>query len=660
MVAAVAVMPAAALVLLAFRSGGYLPAAAATAAVGALATCILVALVGRPHALRPGAIVALAALAALIGWTVLSGTWSHAGWRALLDASRDLAYLGTLGAFVLLGRTDRRARVLLLGLAGAALLVDVVALSSWLVPDHVHPPSAERLRLSAPLSYWNATGLVAGMGVVWSLGLSAADPSRIVRIAASVGAPLGAATIYFTASRGAAAAAVVGVLVLLATGPTRRVALALVSAAAPVALALLAAHGAHGLDRAVPGASALSAGRHAAVLICAAAVLAAVLCAALAPAHRRVEAWRPGPRLRSRVRIGAAAMTAVLVLGALAAGGTSKLADGVRDVTSARNVASDLPPAQRFRQVSTNGRTDLWRVAVRHGFRAEPLRGSGAGSFARLWALDGTTHFHAVDAHSLYAEKLGELGLVGGVLIAVLLAVLLAALLRRSRERGAGTAAWAALTGGAVAWTVHAGIDFDWELPALTLPVLAAGGLALAAPDRGTAERSRSLPVAARVAVAVVALGLMALPVLVHRSQTSVDAALRAFRDGDCATAQREARRARGALPSRPAPYEVLAWCAVRGRQAQEALAFSAAAVRRDPGDWELRLSDAIVHARLGRDPRPGFAAALARRPAALELEHARSALGTAHSAAGWRRLGAAVPLPQPRLAGQQLPATAG
>jgi hypothetical protein len=613
-------------------------------------------------------VVAVGALAALIGWVVLSGTWSHAGWRGLLDASRDLAYLGTLAAFVLLGRTEGRARTLLLGLAGGALIVTIVALGAWLMPDRIHPPSAERLRLSAPTGYWNATGLIAALGAVWCLALSAADPSRAVRVIAAAGAPLAAATIYFTASRGAAGAAILGVLVLLAAGPARRIAVALVPAAAGVALALLAAHGAGGLDRPVPGAPALADGRHAALLVGAAVLVAAGLRAALLRTDRRVATWRPAARTVTGVRLGVAAVVAVLAVGALAGGGAAKLADRARDVTATGNVASDLPPAQRFREVSSNGRTDLWHVALRDGFRAQPLHGTGAGSFGRLWAQEGTTHFAAVDAHSLYVETLGELGLVGAVLLAALILTLLGALLRRTRDAGVASAAWAGLAGGAVAWAAHAGTDFDWELTALTLPLMAAGGLALAAPAGrdgpapAAAGRApaRRLPRAVCVAMAAGAAALIVLPVLAHRSQTGVDAALNAVRAGDCPTAEREAERARAALPSRPEPDEVLAWCAARRQDGPAALAASAAAVAHDPGDWRLRLSDAIVHARAGRDPRPAFATAVALSPASLDLEHARSALGRRHSARTWRRLGAAVPLPQPRLAGEQLPATAG
>jgi hypothetical protein len=35
-----------------------------------------------------------------------------------------------------------------------------------------------------------------------------------------------------------------------------------------------------------------------------------------------------------------------------------------------------------------------------------------------------------------------------------------------------------------VVWALHASIDWDWELPAVTLPALAAAGLLLATSER--------------------------------------------------------------------------------------------------------------------------------------------------------------------------------
>jgi hypothetical protein len=130
--------------------------------------------------------------------------------------------------------------------------------------------------------------------------------------------------------------------------------------------------------------------------------------------------------------------------------------------------------------------------------------GSGAGTFDRYWLHYRTVSSFARDAHSLYLETLAELGPIGlALLLAVLLIPLLA--LRGGRDPLLATAA-----GAYVAFLVHAGVDWDWEIPAVTLAGLACGSAMLVARRRADAPELR---VAGRVLVfvPVAALGILAL-----------------------------------------------------------------------------------------------------------------------------------------------------
>jgi O-antigen ligase len=150
-----------------------------------------------------------------------------------------------------------------------------------------------------------------------------------------------------------------------------------------------------------------------------------------------------------------------------------------------------------------NIRWSYWNAAL-HDYAAHPVLGSGAGSFGRYWAEHKTTKLGALDAHSLFVESLAELGLVGlALVVAYLVTVFLAA-----RER---TGRWRAVTMAAFAtYVVHTGIDWDWELPATTLPGIVLAGMLLAgATDERAARLSedRRLALAAGVAVfAILAL----------------------------------------------------------------------------------------------------------------------------------------------------------
>jgi hypothetical protein len=102
----------------------------------------------------------------------------------------------------------------------------------------------------------------------------------------------------------------------------------------------------------------------------------------------------------------------------------------------------------------------------------------------------------AADAHSLYVETLAELGVVGLGLLLLFLGGVAWGLVRLHRlDAGAAAGLAAALA----AWAIHAGLDWDWEMPALTLMALLLGAAALAWSEEPRAEaeprvRRRALP----------------------------------------------------------------------------------------------------------------------------------------------------------------------
>jgi len=203
--------PGTALILLALHNGGFFPIATAVTAIATLAILLLWAtLMPHPGAgFSRGAAIAAGALAAFAAWTLASSQWSDAPARAILEYDRVLLYLGAFVLFALLGRTGARARLMVGGLAVATTLVCVGALGVWLLPETfpTDPASFERYRLSWPTSYWNATGLLAGLATVFALHFSSSlDEPRWVRAAAAAVIPLTVATLWFTVSRGAAGA----------------------------------------------------------------------------------------------------------------------------------------------------------------------------------------------------------------------------------------------------------------------------------------------------------------------------------------------------------------------------------------------------------------------------------------------------------------------
>ncbi len=67
---------------------------------------------------------------------------------------------------------------------------------------------------------------------------------------------------------------------------------------------------------------------------------------------------------------------------------------------------------ERLGSVAGQNRYQFWSAAVRENETA-PLNGTGSGTFEFWWARDGDSDETVRDAHSLYMQTLGELGIVG-------------------------------------------------------------------------------------------------------------------------------------------------------------------------------------------------------------------------------------------------------
>src|SRR4051794_20565295 len=464
--AAPAVAVLAAPTVLAFFKGGYFDGPRDVALIAAGVLLAVTALVApQPLPRTAPARIALAGLAALTFWT-----WLSEGWAPLADAAqatfeRDVLYLAALTIATAALRPRLVARWAEPALAAGALIVVGNGLLGRLVPDvvHVTPTVSAGGRLDQPLTYWNAMGALAAIGVVLCARL-AADPERPrgLRAAAAAATPALAAGLFLSYSRGALAACAAGLVVLVALAPTitqlRAVALvvgtgllaALACAAFPTVRSLDAG------DRALEGAIVL------AVILALGAVSAFAI-------RRLGDRDRPLPPPRHHGWIAAALVAALLVLpGAVPAGERGPHAGNETPRAGAGRLASADSP-----------RYEYWRVAL-GSFADHPVAGVGAGGFAVEWLRERSQARNARDAHSLPIETLAELGLVGGAALALLAGGVAVAARRVHRfdpVLAAGPAA--ALT----AYAFHASIDWDWEMPALTLVGVALAGLLLASSD---------------------------------------------------------------------------------------------------------------------------------------------------------------------------------
>jgi O-antigen ligase/polysaccharide polymerase Wzy-like membrane protein len=448
--------------VLAFFSGGYFAEPRLIAAIVVWALVLALAVTG-PAPLPRTLAGALAAggLAALAVWSAVSIAWAPLGGPANESVQRLVLYLGALLLAIGALRDPRMQRAAEPVLAAGTVIVIGYGLAGRLLPGLIELSRSRSAggRLEQPITYWNAEGALAAIGLVLCARIAGdrTRPAAVRAAAAAAVAPLGAG-VYLSFSRGAIAAAAVGLVVLVAAAPTgRQLRAAGVAVATGVAAALAAAPFAG-----VASLAGAHRSRDGAVVLALLLVIAAVAALVTARAPDRDEPLR-NPRW---IRAAAAAAVAAVAIG-LVAGGLGE-----------RPTAAELgagASAQRLTTVSSN-RYEYWRVGVA-AFADHPLQGLGAGGFRVEWLKERPITEAARDTHSLEVEMAAELGLVGLLAFAAMIGGAAVAARRALQRRPALAAGGVAAC---VVWLVHASIDWDWQLPAVTLPAVALTGALIA------------------------------------------------------------------------------------------------------------------------------------------------------------------------------------
>jgi hypothetical protein len=341
-------------------------------------------------------------------------------------------------------------------LAAGTVVVIVYGLSERLLPGlfELTRSRAAAGRLDQPLTYWNAMGALAAIGIVLCARLAGepGSPQWMRMTAAAAAAPLGAG-LGLSLSRGAIAAALLG-LAVLAVLDARRPALRAAATAGGAALVA----GATAI--ALPAVRTLEGARTSQGLVLI-GVLVVVMAAAALLVRRTAPPDGAARHMRRRT-IAAVAVGAVVLVAAAAALEGRPEGVGPRPGASATRLSS-----------TDSNRYSYWKVAL-ETFADHPLRGHGSGSFAVDWLRERDVPEVVRDAHSLELETAAELGIVGLALLTLLIVAVVGAAMR---------APAAAPIAGLTVWLAHSALDWDWEMPALTLVAVILAGLLLAAAD---------------------------------------------------------------------------------------------------------------------------------------------------------------------------------
>ena len=455
--------------------------------------------------------------------TAASVMWAIVPELAYIEAGRTLAYLAVFAAGVAGARLAPNAGgAVIKGILLAAMAAVTYALLARVWPASLGETEISN-RIGQPFEYWNAVGTTAALAIPGLLWLGARRGGALwARALAYPGMGAAILAILLTQSRGALAAAALGVVAWLAVVPLRLRSLPvlLIPAAGAGGVAVWALSKPAFAETAQSLASKEAVASEFGLLLVA---MAALLYAAGLALNVGLTRSAPPPRLRRRAGIAALAATGLVVLAALASvalsdrglGGT--IDDRVDELTSETETAPTVQGAGRFGATAST-RSKYWKEA-RLVFEDRPSVGTGAGTFrvARLrHRTDTTVTGHA---HGFVPQTLADLGIAGLVVTTLLLLAWLVAAARTtalyprrlslSRDRGrtpprrdwtSERIALVALGLIAVVFGLQSAIDWTWFVPGPAAMALVAAGFvagrgpSAAAPGEPTALDPREAP----------------------------------------------------------------------------------------------------------------------------------------------------------------------
>ncbi len=543
----------------------------ALAAVGAASAIALILLGARGPAWGAPTLILFAALAAL---TYLSISWSVQPANSWVEANRTLAYLAAFGAAVVLARiAPARWPALVWAVGSVAVLVSGYALLAKVFPGSLN--AGDQLgRLRVPFSYWNATGLMAGLGLPACLWAGARPgASRAVRALTVPAIAVLLTVLILSYSRGALIAVVVGLGAWFVLVPYRLRAtllLALGAIGGIVATGWALSHHAITHDGATLAART-SAGHQYGVVLLATLAGSALIGLTAAYATDRLELPEPVRR-----RIGTALVVLVALVPVAAVAGMAASSRGltgeISHVWHTLTSANATQPGNNPGRIAAlgNSRPLYWSEGLKVGEHAL-LAGAGAGGFDTAHTRYSSSTLAVAHAHSFLIETFADFGLIGLVVGLALFVAWIRATMRTlglSSGRRASVdspdphaaerAGLFTLLAVVVTFGVSSLIDWTWFVPGLAVPALVcAGWLAgrgpLNQPVGRAAERRR---LSTSPGVAAAGLGIVAATIVAAwfvwqplHSENDFNGAITAMATGNSTAALVDAQSAIAADP---------------------------------------------------------------------------------------------------------------
>ena len=565
----------------------------------------LVLAFGAPAAPDRLAVVGLGGLVLFAAWQALSGAWSPLPSLARDDALLTLFYAAAFAVALLTVRSRLDGALVTGAVAATGGGLAVATALALRYGSHPGVYFVDDGRLNWPITYPNADAAVFLVGLWPGLVLAAERRLPVIARGLALGAAAAAlAGWLLTQSKGGGIALAASAVIVFAVTPSRlRLLVPTVLVAALV--------GPQFTPLTAPFNSGSGIGetaRHGGFTLLWLTAAATVVGAVYALIDRRVSMPDRARRVVGGVVL---AIVAAAVIAAPVAFVTTVDHPGgyLRDKWHAfKHTPRAETGSTHFISLGSN-RYDMWRVAFDE-FRRHPVAGIGGRGFAPAYLVQRRTGETPVRAHSIEMDALGELGIVGLMLLLAALVPPLVLCVRGTRRRElTATAGFAT----AAYWLVHASGDWNWTVPAVGLPFFVMLGAGAAWAGSGELLRARvTMPLAA--VAAAVAILAFAPPWLSARLSGHA-------LEGSSSPAS-NLRWARRLDPLSVQPYLVQAAIA---RMPAEAIPPLQKAARKQPRSVEVRfeLAQAYVRANRRREGLRELRAALRLEPGAPAIEQA-------------------------------------
>ncbi|HYC82799.1 MAG TPA: O-antigen ligase family protein, partial [Solirubrobacterales bacterium] len=461
---------------------------------------------------------------------------------------------------------------------------------------------------SYPLDYWNGLAALISIGLPLLLHLASEARHAVVRGLAAAALPAMILALFLTLSRAGIAAGVIAVAVYLLLAHDRLPkALILAIAGAGGGLLILLASRRDALTEGLATETAHSQGDSLLVLTILVCLGVGAIVAALALRGGERPGWTRISRNGSLAVVGVVIAAALVAF--FAVNGPHRLSHAWDEFK--QPATGSYQGTSRLGEVGGENRYQLWASALRQ-FEDDPFHGTGANTFQFWWTRDTDVGTAILDTHQLYLQVLGELGIVGFLLLLAFVLLTLGWGSVQALRAGPRARSWlaAAVAGSTVLWITSL-VDWTWKLPIIPVATLLLIAVTVTAGDGGEGERSPSpLAIPWRLGVALVSL-LAVVAIAIPLTGTSlVRDSQEEARAGDPEAALADARSAQNVQPGAATPRMQEALILESQGEIEAAAEAARAATEREPTNWRTWLLRSRIEAQRGR-PQAALAAYL-------------------------------------------------